>query len=321
MKSFIHRMAASRVFSRVLLFYLALVLFLGGVCCAAYFWAMEMNVERLVERNRLVFENSAIGLSNTFSTIESFTETLYDLKELQTLMGNTARERGNLTIGIYNTIEVLPLLSDSSGIIGGYFVYLPGADAIVAPRQGYLGIEKYYAAHFALDPAQAFADWKSEVLEGTVNSIHASWSHGSEIQYSVALASSLIGVPNARVVYRLKPDRLLRQLSVSLLEEDGCAMITDADGAILAVSEGGAALAGVLEGRVPAASGQVQTLKLNGKAYLVSAADLSRYGVRMLILAPQSTVRAEARESFAASCRRSCGRLSAGWRRCSCFWR
>lgn len=297
-KSFVRRMAVSRVFSRVLLFYLVLVLFLGGVCCAAYFWAMEMNVERLVERNRLVFENSAIGLSNTFSTIESFTETLYDQKELQTLMGNTTRERGSLTIGIYNTIEVLPLLSDSSGIISGYFVYLPGADAIVAPRQGYIGIEKYYDAHFALDPAQAFADWKSEVLEGAANSIHASWSRGSEIQYSVTLASSLIGVPNARVVYRLKPDRLLRQLSVSLLEEDGCAMITDADGAILAVSEGGAELAVVLEECMPAVSGQVQTLKLNGKAYLVSAADLSRYGVRMLILAPQSAVRAEARESI-----------------------
>ena len=96
----VRRMAASRVFSRVLLFYLVLVLFFGGVCCAAYFWATETNVERLVERNRLVFENSAIGLSNTFSTIESFTETLYDQKELQTLMGSTARGRGNLTIGI-----------------------------------------------------------------------------------------------------------------------------------------------------------------------------------------------------------------------------
>lgn len=140
MKLSVRRMAASRVFSRVLLFYLVLVLFFGGVCCAAYFWTTETNVERLVERNRLVFENSAIGLSNTFSTIESFTETLYDQKELQTLMGSTARERGNLTIGIYKTIEELPLLSDSSGIIGGYFVYLPAADVIIAPKQGYVGM-------------------------------------------------------------------------------------------------------------------------------------------------------------------------------------
>ena len=259
----VRRMAASRVFSRVLLFYLVLVLFFGGVCCAAYFWTTETNVERLVERNRLVFENSAIGLSNTFSTIESFTETLYDQKELQTLMGSTARERGNLTIGIYKTIEELPLLSDSSGIIGGYFVYLPAADVIIAPKQGYVGIEKYYDAHFALDPAQPFADWKREVLEGSANSIHASWSHHSEIQYSLPLASRLIGVPNARAVFRLKPDRLLRQLSVSLLDEDGCAMITDAEGTILAVSEGGAEIARVLDGCVPAASARVQTLNLN----------------------------------------------------------
>ena len=220
MKLSVRRMAASRVFSRVLLFYLVLVLFFGGVCCAAYFWTTETNVERLVERNRLVFENSAIGLSNTFSTIERFTETLYDQKELQTLMGSTARERGNLTIGIYKTIEELPLLSDSSGIIGGYFVYLPAADVIIAPKQGYVGIEKYYDAHFALDPAQPFADWKREVLEGSANSIHASWSHHSEIQYSLPLASRLIGVPNARAVFRLKPDRLLRQL------EDGSFTVT-----------------------------------------------------------------------------------------------
>ena len=294
----VRRMAASRVFSRVLLFYLVLVLFFGGVCCAAYFWTTETNVERLVERNRLVFENSAIGLSNTFSTIESFTETLYDQKELQTLMGSTARERGNLTIGIYKTIEELPLLSDSSGIIGGYFVYLPAADVIIAPKQGYVGIEKYYDAHFALDPAQPFADWKREVLEGSANSIHASWSHHSEIQYSLPLASRLIGVPNARAVFRLKPDRLLRQLSVSLLDEDGCAMITDAEGTILAVSEGGAEIARVLDGCVPAASARVQTLSLNEKTYLCSAADLTHYGVRMLIFAPRSAVRAEARESI-----------------------
>lgn len=294
----VRRMAASRVFSRVLLFYLVLVLFFGGVCCAAYFWATETNVERLVERNRLVFENSAIGLSNTFSTIESFTETLYNQKELQTLMGSTARGRGNLTIGIYKTIEELPLLSDSSGIIGGYFVYLPAADVIIAPKQGYMGIEKYYDAHFALDPAQPFADWKREVLEGSANSIHASWSHHSEIQYSLPLASRLIGVPNARAVFRLKPDRLLRQLSVSLLDEDGCAMITDAEGTILAVSEGGAEIARVLDGCVPAASARVQTLNLNEKTYLCSAADLTHYGVRMLIFAPRSAVRAEARESI-----------------------
>lgn len=298
MKLSISRMAASRVFSRVLLFYLVLVLFFGGVCCAAYFWAMGMNVERLVERNRLVFENSAIGLSNTFSAIESFTETLYDQKELQTLMGNADRERSSLTIGIYKVIEELPLLSDSNGIISGYFVYLPGADVIVAPRQGYLGIEKYYTAHFALNTTQPFTDWKQEVLEGAANSIHASWSHNSEIQYGFSLASRLIGVPNARVVFRLKPDRLLRQLSMSLLEEGGCAMITDVDGTILAVSEGGAEIAGVLDGCVPVASEQVQTLKLSGKTYLCSAADIARYGVRMLILAPQSAVRAEARASI-----------------------
>ena len=40
----VRRMAASRVFSRVLLFYLVLVLFFGGVCCAAYFWTTETNV-------------------------------------------------------------------------------------------------------------------------------------------------------------------------------------------------------------------------------------------------------------------------------------
>lgn len=294
----IKRMFGSRVFSRLIVYYILLIAVFASMCGFSYYQAMNMSLENLVDRNQLIFENSAVTLQNTFRTIESFTTNLYDLDQLQQLMSRTSRESQGKTIDIYEAIRVLPVLNDVNGLLSGYFVYIPGGDYIVAPGQGFSSLERYYEAYFALSSQQSYQQWHDQVLSGEGKSIHASWQDGSEIQYAMPLSNSVTGGVPSKVVYKISSKNLLRQLSRSFTGGTECALIADMEGKILAASSGSDALIESLEGSFPEESSGVREYSVSGVRYMLSYQAVPKFGVQMMILVPYSVVVAQAKESI-----------------------
>lgn len=287
-----------RVFFRLIACYVILVVIFAAVCGYSYYQALDMSVNNLMSRNRLIFESSAFTLRNTFKTIEDFTANLYALRRLQQLMSRSAwSEQGN-TMDIYETIRALPALNDANDIITGYFIYIPAGDLIVAPGQGFTGISRYYDQHFAFSTQQGYADWRNEVLDGTGKSIHADWKTGQEIQYVMPMSNSASGGYSGKVIYRLHAQRLIQQLTHFSDSEAGCALVADMQGNVLAASAGNEALVCQLEAQFPHQTDSAQELTALGETYVLSSQTVPEFGVQMLILMPKSAIVEQANESI-----------------------
>ena len=82
-------------------------------------------------------------------------------------------------------------------------MYIPGGDVIVAPGQGFVRIEQYYADHFAISAGQEYESWRAQVLLGEGKSIHADWQTGREMQFVMPLGNAVTGGKPGKVVYRI----------------------------------------------------------------------------------------------------------------------
>lgn len=287
-----------RVFSRLIACYVILVVVFAAVCGYSYYQAHNMSVDNLVARNRLIFESSTFTLRNTFKTIEDFTANLYDLRQLQQLMSSSSWGSQGKTMDIYEAIRVLPALNDANDIISGYFIYLPAGDYIVAPQQGFTGIERYYEKHFAFSDQQSYQDWRNEVLLGTGKSIHADWRTGDEIQYVMPLSNSATGGESGKIIYRIHAGRLVEQLTHFSDSGTGCALVADLNGHILTASPGNDGLVEELESRLPERLDATQGVTALGNTYMLSSQIVPEFGVQMMILMPQSAIVEQASQSI-----------------------
>lgn len=292
------RSGMRRVFFRLIACYVVLVIILAAICGYAYAQTFDLSMKNLVSRNRLIFESSAFTLKNTFETMEDFTANLYGLRQLQQLMGCSARSSPQRIMEIYETIKVLPALNDANDIISGYFVYIPEGEIIVAPGQGFNGISQYYDQHFAFSASQSYEDWKSEVLLKPGRSIHADWKTGCEIQYAIPLSNSVTGGRAGKVVYRLHAQKLIQQLTHFSDGKESCALVTDLSGHILAASPDNEELVFQLEKEFPSNLSSLQELTALDETYMLSAQTVPAFGVQLVILMPKRAIVAQATSSI-----------------------
>ena len=293
------RAGIGRVFARLIACYTALIAIFAGVCGYSYAQAMKMSVSNLVSRNQLIFESSAFTLQNTFDTMESFTANLYGLKQLQQLLGGANWSAEGKTMDIYDTIHALPAIEDANGIISGYFVYIPGGDVIVAPGQGFVRIEQYYADHFAISAGQEYESWRAQVLLGEGKSIHADWQTGQEMQFVMPLGNAVTGGKPGKVVYRISTASLLKQLTHFSDGADQHALVMDLDGNVLAASPGSEELVRSFQESGAAAVDSTGEISVLGDTFRYSAQAVPEFGVRLMLLVPHSAIVRQAGASIA----------------------
>ena len=235
----IRKFCSNRVFSRLLVYYAVLVALFATVCVVSNYQAMRMSVDHTIDRNRIIYENSAATLRSAGESMDVLTSTLSGSSVVTSPLRSLLS--GNMRTQIYDIYEVihrLPQVSDNTGLIDGYFIYLPGHDSAVAPNQGFTAMSVYYKDYFALDPEQNYEEWHSSVLDCRTRSLHASWKDQSAIQYVVPLNNHYTGNVAVKLVYKINANRLLQQISGAFSNNLEFAAITDAEGKILAIDRG-----------------------------------------------------------------------------------
>ena len=105
---------------------------------------------------------------------------MYKLPQLNRLL-HTSSLPSDVTYLLYEIVRALPALSDGQGLVENYYVYLPALNAVVAPSQGFVHLEKYYDAYFRIDPEQSFDQWREMLLSISGRSLLGSWRNDSGI--------------------------------------------------------------------------------------------------------------------------------------------
>lgn len=291
----IRKFCSNRIFSRLLVYYAVLVALFATVCVVSYYQAMHMSVEHTIDRNRIIFENSAATLRSAGESMDALTATLSGpsaaTSPLRPLFSGSARTQ---IYDIYEVIHRLPPISDNTGLVDGYFVYMPGSDSIVAPGQGFTALSVYYKDYFALDPEQSYEEWHSDVLDCRTRSLHASWKDRSEIQYVVPLNNYYTGNVSVKIVYQINANRLLLQISTAFSDHLECAAITNEAGRVLAIDRGDETVVDAIEQlSFPDSSGTMDFLQ-DGAKYMLSYSAVSDLGARLIILLPYSVLNVQA---------------------------
>ena len=233
----IFKAVKSRVFSHILICYVIILAVLASICVFSFFHARKASYEAITERNRLVLENTAKNIENVLQVIESFNGSLYTNKKLQSFM--CEKDSKSALYDAYLLINELPELFDSTRLITGYFIYVPGSEYIISHGQGFTNIDRYYPYHFALKNTQSYEQWRKEVLLSNETRFYAGYPENPDsIQYATLLSSRIVGVEPGRAVYRLSGNRLLEMLTRSFSDTAQYAAIEDKYGNILCASEG-----------------------------------------------------------------------------------
>ena len=146
------RVAHSRVFRRILMYYLVLIFAVGAACATSFIFASRLSRENVIERSELVLENAGYQISAAFSLAEYHNNILYHNNDLQALLGK--KRDADTLVRVYELVNKLPVVYDSTQIITGYYVYLPAIDYIIAPSSGASQIDLYYNSYFAFSQAQ-----------------------------------------------------------------------------------------------------------------------------------------------------------------------
>ena len=230
------RVAHSRVFRRILMYYLVLIFAVGAACATSFIFASRLSRENVIERSELVLENAGYQISAAFSLAEYHNNILYHNNDLQALLGK--KRDADTLVRVYELVNKLPVVYDSTQIITGYYVYLPAIDYIIAPSSGASQIDLYYNSYFAFSQAQTCEEWRKSVLEGDRNSMHASYQEHSDILYSTRLPSYTVGTESGRVIYTLSSKSIINLITRAFSGNDQYVCITDAEGLILCADAG-----------------------------------------------------------------------------------
>ncbi len=293
----VRRLVTNRVFSRVLLGYLALTLIMAALCGASYALALRLSREHAADRNALLFENASASINAAYDVVDRFTSDVYKLPQLNRLL-HTSSLPSDVTYLLYETVRALPALSDGQGLVENYYVYLPALNAVVAPSQGFVHLEKYYDVYFRIDPEQSFDQWREMLLSISGRSLLGSWRNDSGIFDAVPLSVSVSGAPSSVLLYRIDGERLLRQFSDAFSSVSECAVIADLNGRILGVSGRDEELAAHLAARALPADSGVCTISEKGVQYMLSYTTVGKMGARLMVLIPVSALQAQAHASI-----------------------
>lgn len=288
---------SSRLFRRMLVGYLVLIAVLSSVCIYAYRQALTMSTQHLHQQNQLVFEQSTSNLSSARRIIETFSENLYHLSELQQLMRASASDARGTTIDVYKIIHSLPNINDSNGVLANYYIYLPKLDYIVAPEQGFTNPSCYYNALFSMSACEDYASWREAILNAHNKPLQAVWEGKPEIHYITSQANAT-GSASCCVVYRIDCSRLLQQLSTAFAGNMECALILDGEGNLLASSAGSAAFVEPLGKLALDADSGSLDCAFDRTKYILSYQTVSEFGLRILILIPRYAVVQQAQTSI-----------------------
>lgn len=289
----------SRLFRRMLLGYLALIVVFASLCCYAYHQTLTLSMQHLRNQNQLVFEQSASNLSSARRMIETFNENLYNRSDLQQLMRYSASDAQSAMIDVYKIIRNLPNINDSNGVIENYFVYLPKLDCIVAPEQGFTNPARYYDTFFSLSGSRDYASWREQILSAHNKPLQAVWQGNSEIHYVTTLASASNSVSDScLVIYQFDCGRLLQQLSAAFAGNMECVLILDSEGNLLTSSANSTAfLEALKELSLDADSGSLEYL-IGDTKYILSYQTVPEFGMQIMILIPHYAVAQQARASI-----------------------
>ena len=229
----------SRVFRRILAGYLLLIIAVAAAGGFSFFLANKISRENIVTRSELILKNAGYQINGALRLAESHNNTLYYRNDLQVLMGR-ARDKETLA-SIYELINRLPAIYDSTQIITGYYIYLPSLDYIVAPSSGISHVELYYRPYLAISQAETYDEWREAVLEGERSKMHASYQEGSDILYSTSIPSSTLGMKPCRVVYTLSSESIIKLITQAFSNDstnEQFVCVTDSDGFILCADAG-----------------------------------------------------------------------------------
>lgn len=287
----------NRVFSRVLLGYLALTLIMASLCGTSYALALRLSREHAADRNALLFENASASINAAYDVVDRFTSDVYSLPQLSRLL-HTSSLPSDTTYLFYETVRALPALADGQGLVENYYIYLPALDAVVAPNQGFVHLEKYYDAYFRIDPDQSYSQWREMLLSSPRRSLQGSWRNNSGIFDVVPQDVGVSGVPSSILLFQIDGERLLRQFSDAFSSVSECAVIADLNGRILGVSGRDEELAAQLAARpLPTGSGTC-TIREKGVPYMLSYTTVEKMGARLMVLIPVSALQAQAHASI-----------------------
>lgn len=121
--------------------------------------------QNAVQLNQLVLRHAADNIENSLESINSFAEQLYTNNTVYTFM-NKASQKKITADEMIPVISSLPNLIDNNGIIENYMIYSPTQSIMIAPRQGFLNISRYYNKNYFYYGDYTYDKWKSLLISG-----------------------------------------------------------------------------------------------------------------------------------------------------------
>lgn len=257
------------------------------------------TLEQSMDYSRLCLNASMDRLEDSMVSVHTLQDLLINYDPLKKVMNSSGNVKDNMQDLITMNRELLEY-DDSLNILHNYAVYGFHSGVTVTPERVIVNSGMMYEALLA-HGSMSYDEWKSTILVPRQKSAYfaaetvrpGDVAQTRCILYTMPFVNVSNGKITGQVLYYLNEQEILSLLAEAF--EDESVIVQLLFGEQLLTYSGGAEIDNVVALSVPTAS-DYETLRIDGEEYYTASVDSEKFGLRLLIGIPRSTLYAQCRE-------------------------